>query len=133
MKTIKKIGLALIKHKAILLVRNEGTVKYLMPGGRVEKGENDLETLQREIEEELSCKIDTKNISYVGEYQDIAANDFGYIVDIKLYHGEIIGDIVPSNEIAEYLWFNPLNDDWSILSDIVKNKIIPDLINRKLI
>jgi len=131
MKRIRKIGLAVLRGGKLLLVRNKNTSKYIMPGGRIEKNESDIETLRREILEELTYKINGDEVKYVGEYEDIASNDADSIVNIKLYIGDIIGEFFPSNEIEEFVWFNPNMDNWELLSDIIKNKIIPDLIKKK--
>jgi len=130
MKVIKKIGLAIIKNGKILLVRNMGTEKFLMPGGRVESDETDIQTLKREIMEELSVELHENTIKFIGIYEDVAANDPDSIVQIKLYTGEIMGQIKINNEIEEMRWFNPNIDDHSILSVIIKNKILPSIISK---
>lgn len=131
MKTIPKIGLAAIRDGKLLIVRNKNTTKFLMPGGQPEKGEASLETLKREIKEELNCVIDTKKIKKLGEFSDLAANNPGCVVKMEVYIGNIIGEIYPSNEIAEFKWFDPKHDNIEILSDIIKNHILPDLMNKK--
>ena len=131
MNIIKKIGLATINNNCLLVVRNENTTKFLMPGGRVEKGEKELDTLIREIKEELSCNMDISTVKYLGEFEDFAANDPGKKVNIKLYLGNLNGNIEKNNEIEEIKWFDYKNDNIEILSDIVKNKILPFLISNK--
>ena len=133
MKNIEKIGLAIIENGKLLILRNAGTSLFLMPGGRVEHGEEPLETLAREIKEELQCELITESSTYLGEFSDVAANDPGKIVRIKLFSGKIKGDIVIDNEIEEMKWFDPKFDDHEILSPIVKNKILPSLIQSNLL
>ena len=43
---------------------------YYFPGGKRETGETDVETLQREIQEEVNLKV--VKAEYVDEYEDIA-------------------------------------------------------------
>jgi ADP-ribose pyrophosphatase YjhB (NUDIX family) len=51
----------------IALVCERPGKPYDLPGGMREIGENQLQTMQREIEEELGLKIEQKNLTYLGE------------------------------------------------------------------
>jgi 8-oxo-dGTP diphosphatase len=128
MNTITKVGLAIIKDKKLLIVRKEGTTKFLVPGGRPENSENEVETLQREIMEELNCDLDLNSLQYIGEFADIAANEPNTIIKVKLYSGTVSGSMVASSEIEEIRWFNPQSDDMEILAPSIKNKIVPGLL-----
>jgi 8-oxo-dGTP diphosphatase len=55
---ITKVGLAVIKADHLLLVRKRGTISYILPGGKPERGEDDVAALCREIDEELGCRVD---------------------------------------------------------------------------
>ena len=124
--TIDKVGLFLKRGTSFLVVRQFGTSKFLMPGGRREDRESDIDTLSREIREELNVKLN-KEIYFLGEFIDKAANDPGDFVKISLYDGQIDGEPIPSSEIEEIKWFDVYNDSKEILSDIVKNKILPSI------
>ena len=124
---IDKVGLAVIRDGKLLLVRNAGTEKLLMPGGRREKAESDVEALVREIGEELSCAVIPSTLQFVGTFDDVAANDPGRFVQIRLYTGELAGNPAPSAEVAEIVWFDVRFDDNSRLSQIVRRWIIPGL------
>jgi 8-oxo-dGTP diphosphatase len=130
---IQKIGLAVIRNNKLLILRNAQTQLFLMPGGKVEQGEAPLDTLAREINEELGCSLSTQAIKYLGKFKDWAANDPGRQVIIDLYIGEIEGDILINNEIEELKWFDPNIDRMDILSAIVRNKILPFLIDKGLL
>jgi 8-oxo-dGTP pyrophosphatase MutT (NUDIX family) len=131
--TIEKIGLAVIRGRRLLLVRNEGTSLLIMPGGRVEGKETADQTLKREVHEELSCEVELRGLTYLGEYRDEAANDPGKTVVIQLYHGKLVGSIQIANEIEKYEWFDTVKDDRSRLSKIVRSRILPDLRRRGLL
>ena len=73
-----------------------------------------------------------KNIKFLGKYADVAANEADTIVEIKTYTADIVGDPIPSNEIAEQRWFS-ISDDPNILSAITKNRILPVLLDKGLI
>lgn len=124
---IDKVGLAVLRLGRLLLVRNVGTEKLLLPGGRRETGESDETTLSREIREELNCRLLTETIEFLGSYSDRAVNDPGSIVTIRLYRGIIDGEPVASSEIAEIVWFDLSLDDRSRLSPIIQRKILPTL------
>lgn len=130
---IKKIGLALIRGNKLLILRNTGTDLFLMPGGRVEENEEPLETLEREIKEELGCNLVIESTRYLGDFKDWAANDPGRQVVIKLFKGEVDGIIKIGSEIEELRWYDPNIDKPEILSAIIKNKILPFLINQEIL
>ena len=78
-KEIHVVG-AVIKSNNKILCAQRGPGKALaylweFPGGKVEPGETDKEALEREIREELLCKIDVKNkvTTTLHEY------DFGFV------------------------------------------------------
>jgi len=106
---------------------------YLMPGGKIEKGETDVDCLIREIKEELSCKVDLSSLKFIAEYKDVAAGHPDRDVLIKLYLGNLIGVPVPSMEIKEIHWVGKeaVNDPKN--SPILANKIIPDLVKKKIL
>lgn len=132
MKRIIKYGLIIIKDKKFLINRKKGTTLFLMPGGKPEPGESVEDCLIREIQEEHTCALLLESISFFGEFEDIAANEPNTLICIKLYLGTIVGVPHISSEIEEMRWFGR-NDDPSILSPIIRNKILPALIEKMII
>ncbi len=131
MNIIKKIGLAVINDHQLLVVRKTNTKKFLLPGGKVDGMESDPECIEREIGEELNCKVETNSLKFIGEFTDVAANEPNTLVTVKLYLGEILGSMRPSREIEEIKWFDPKVHDVSDLADSIKNKILPCLLELK--
>jgi len=69
MADIDKIGALILRGDRILLCRkNRDTSRLILPGGRIERGESDLECLAREIREELAADT-LEEIEYLGKYE----------------------------------------------------------------
>jgi len=127
-----KIGLLIRDGERILLCRkSSGTTLLILPGGCIEPPETADECLRRELREELG-PVDVTDIEYIGTYRDQAAGDLSKIVQITLYQGTLIGNPKPNSEIAELLWFGPV-DERTQLSPSIVNKILPDLIERRIL
>lgn len=99
------INAAIIKSGKILLVRKNQT--WILPGGKPESKENDLECLCREISEELSgTKI--QNIGYYNEFKGKTPHK-GDIIKSRVYFADIKGELydVPENDsVSECKWIN---------------------------
>ena len=133
MKTIQKSALAVIQGNKLLVVRPHNSQFLLMPGGKPNVGESSESALKREIMEELSCSIDEKTIKFLGAFEDIAAGSNGSIVRIDLYSGTLIGTPKPSSEIEELVWISSKDVSLPQLSPIIKSKIVPFLVGKKML
>lgn len=130
MDAIVKAGLLVIRDGRLLLCRkNRDTNLLILPGGRIEPHESDIDCLHREITEELGTLVEVTHLSYVGTYRDEAAGHPGQVVEVRLYQGNLNGTPQPCSEIAGLVWFHPA-DDPSELSPSLRNKILPDLQSR---
>lgn len=132
MDKIVKYGLLLVKDKKFLIAKEKGTDLFLMPGGRPEKNESPEECLIREIMEEIGCEVIRKSIKFFGEFEDIAVNDPGKLVNIKLYTADVKGKPKANSEIEELKWFGR-GDDAKVLSPLIKNKILPAVLEKGLL
>ena len=127
-----KIGLLVRNGERILLCRkSRGTTLLILPGGCIEPPETASDCLRREAREELG-PVEVTDVEYIGTYRDQAAGDLSKIVQIALYQGTLIGNPEPNSEIAELIWFGP-DEDRTRLSPSIVNKILPDLIERRIL
>lgn len=108
----------------------KSVTQFIMPGGQLD-GDSDMDCLQKEIREELSCEVDMSSVSIVGDYTDVAASSPDRDVLIRLYQGNLIGEPRASSEIGKLHWVG--KTDTERLSPIIKNKILPDLIAKGLL
>ena len=87
----KVIGGALVQDKKLVVVRKEknGKSSWILPGGKPEVGESNLEALARELKEELPFLYLESSFSYYKIFHGISPNK-----------GDVIENIV-------YLYKNP--------------------------
>ena len=108
-----------------LLVRKTGTDAFMQPGGKPEPNESHLNTLNREIQEELGCQINERSAKYLGCFRAKAANETGWIVEAELYKVQLNGEPTPSAEIAELICVNPSKLPNLILAPLTEFYVLP--------
>jgi 8-oxo-dGTP diphosphatase len=87
----------------ILCARPRGKDVFYVPGGKREGTESDLQTLLREIAEELTVALRPGTVRHAGTYQ--ADNPDGTVVRMSCYTGDYSGTLAASSEIDELAWF----------------------------
>jgi 8-oxo-dGTP diphosphatase len=121
----KVVSAAVINCGRILLVR-KGSY-WILPGGKPEGEESDLECLAREVGEELSgTKL--KNVRLYGSFKGFSPIK-GDFMENEVYSAQIDGPLNPVREgdsVSEYSWMNKSDLGKYILSEITQ-KVVDSL------
>ncbi|RII15901.1 pyrimidine (deoxy)nucleoside triphosphate pyrophosphohydrolase [Streptomyces sp. YIM 130001] len=95
-----------IEGGRILCARSRGKDVFYIPGGKREHGESDLQTLIREVEEELSVAVVESSASPLGVYEAQAHGEAdGVLVRMSCYAADYRGTLEAAAEIEETAWF----------------------------
>lgn len=110
--TIDKIAWIELNDGRILSTRSRGKDIYYLPGGKREPGESDVETLVREIDEELAVKIDAGTARLLGTFEAQAhGHAGGVLVRMTCYTADHQGTPAASSEIEEVVWLTYADRD----------------------
>lgn len=135
-KIINVVGTMFFKDGKLLIDKPRKRPTFQMIGGSVENGETTLQAAIRECYEELGKNviIDENNFKFVMDFQEIATSDQTTKIHFYVfkYDGELKGEITTSEEIERFMWFG-INDDINLLSNTLKNEVVPYCIQEGLI
>ena len=135
-KIIDVVGTMFFKDGKLLIDKPRKRSTFQMIGGKVEKSETPLQAAIRECHEELGKKaiFDKKNFEFVMDFQEIATSDGVTKIHFYVfkYNGELLGELTTSDEIEKFMWFGN-NDNINILSNTLKNEVVPYCIEHNLI
>jgi 8-oxo-dGTP diphosphatase len=102
---IDKVAWIHLKDGQVLGTRSRGKDTYYLPGGKREPGESDVETLVREIREELSVEIDAASAEHLGTFEAQAhGHTSGVTVRMTCYTASFTGELAAASEIEELAW-----------------------------
>lgn len=101
----EKVAWVLVRDALVLVTRSHGRDRFYLPGGHREPGESDVETLVREIDEELRAAIDPGSMVRFGAFEIGEGHPEHDPFRMICYTAEHRGELIPSREIAEKAWF----------------------------
>ena len=130
------VGTMFFKDGKLLIDKPRKRPTFQMIGGRIETNETLLEAAIRECYEELGedAKFDESNFEFVMDFEEIATSDQSTKIHFYVfkYNGELKGSLKTSEEIEKFMWFG-IDDDINLLSNTLKNEVVPYCIEQGLI
>jgi len=76
----------------------------MQPGGKPEPGETPAVALARELEEELTLRLDPAGFEYLGRFETQAANEAGHNLVAEVFFVTVTDPVVIAAEIDELAW-----------------------------
>ena len=92
---------------AVATVRKSGTTRFMLPGGKWERGESPRDCALRELHEELGVTLGPSGLSPLGRFVTATANEPGSTLVSEVFTAESDGDQRARAEIAEVRWVTP--------------------------
>lgn len=102
---IDTVAWVLVENGRILCARPRGKGAFFIPGGKREGAETDLQTLVREIAEELAVDLAPDSAVHVGTYEAPLADGHDTVVRMACYTADYRGVLTASSEIDALAWF----------------------------
>lgn len=110
----------------VLVVRKQGTTRFMQPGGKPEPGETPSETLIRELHEELGLQLGEGDLQPLGTFVSEAANEPGHRVVAEAFAVSIAAaEVVVQAELAELRWITPADAETLPLAPLSVEHLLP--------
>jgi 8-oxo-dGTP pyrophosphatase MutT (NUDIX family) len=110
----------------VLVVRKQGTTRFMQPGGKPEPGETPSQTLIRELHEELGLRLDEADLEPLGTFVSEAANEPGPRVVAAAFSVSIAAaEGVGQAELAELRWITPADAETLPLAPLSVEHLLP--------
>lgn len=137
MNIMEVVGTMFFKNGKLLIDKPRKRPTFQMIGGKVENTDKDLVSAAiRECHEELGNQFifDEKKLEFVCSFVETATSDPTKKIRMNIfkYVGEFSGDTIESEEIEKFMWFG-INDNINILSNSLKNEVIPMCLKKEWI
>ncbi|UIR57635.1 NUDIX domain-containing protein [Sphingobacterium sp. SRCM116780] len=111
----------------LLVVRKRKSSYYMLPGGKIEKGELSSQALVRELKEELNLTVVLKELEYLGFHETEAVNESDTIVRGEIFRLELKENLnlIPQAEIEEAIWLTVTNYKEYKLAHLLEEFTVP--------
>lgn len=110
----------------LLLVRKRNTPYFMQPGGKLDAGESPESALIRELREELDLVITPGDLTPLGQFTDVAANEPDHLLVADIFRIQnVSGELQPAAEIEEVRWVSAAEFDSIMLAPLTAKQIIP--------
>lgn len=118
------------EHGRLLVVRKRGTRFFMLPGGKAEPGETALQTLRRELAEELALSLEDRDLESLGQFRAPAANEPNHQVQAQVFVGRLPHPVSVQAEIEEMGWLDlePCHRD--DVAPLLRTQVLPALLER---
>lgn len=131
-KLIRTISAVILDASGrMLLVRKHGSAIFIQPGGKPEAGESALDTLKRELDEELGVRVVEDSAVCVGQFEDEAVHEVGWRIRTETWLVSITGTPAASAEIAELQWVEPASPGDLNIAPLSRHHILPAVVARE--
>lgn len=135
-KIVGVVGTMFFKDGKLLIDKPRRRPTFQMIGGSIEHGELPLQAAIRECHEELgpNAIFDEEKFELVMEFDEIATSDQKTRIHFYVfqYFGQLEGQLAISDEIEKFMWYG-IDDDTNLLSNTLKNEVVPYCIDKGLI
>lgn len=134
MEDIYKSAGIIIHDKKLLVARTKDKEFFIAPGGRRQPGENDKQTIIRELAEELRVVVCPEDLEEFGRFSADAANHPGTQVHMVVFMVKSWQGVpTPDNEIEELRWIDSSTVADIPVGSIFAHDVLPQLAERGLV
>lgn len=115
---VKTVSLLTIRDKKLLVVLSKKHTLWTPPGGKIELTDRNARVaLEREVFEELRVRL-ANTREYLG-ISGISAS--GRPVYVYAFFADLVGDLVPSNEIKDFRWIGCVEKELEMVSPVTRD------------
>ena len=121
-------ALLLNDNKDLLVVRKAKSAFFMLPGGKIEKDEDLIDTLLRELNEELNLQFVGEDFSFLGTHETSAVNEKDTVVQGNIFllnKALVVESITNRAEIEEVCWITKANYKDYQLAHLLKEFALP--------